>query len=95
MNRIEFSQKSKIELIDAWEWYESRQKGLGDKFIYEVEKKVNTIIKYPKRFPIRSEPFRETLINKFPYIIIYFIFENRIIISHIFHAARNPKRKYR
>ena len=38
MNRIEFSQKSKIELIDAWEWYQSRKKGLGDKFIYEVEK---------------------------------------------------------
>lgn len=85
MNRIEFSQKSKIELIDVWEWYESRQKGLGDQFIYEVEKKIVTIIKYPKRFPIRTQSFRETLISKFPYIII----------SHVFHGSRNPKKKYR
>jgi len=63
MNKIEFSVRSKTELVDIWEWYESRQAGLGDKFITLLEKKLNTIEKYPKRFPVRSEGFREALIN--------------------------------
>jgi len=95
MNNIKFSPRSKIELIDAWEWYESRQKGLVDRFISVVEKKLLTIVKYPKRFPVRFEGFRETLINNFPYVIIYFIDGNSIIISSIFNSSRNPKRKYR
>ena len=94
MNNIKFSPRSKIELIDAWGWYESRQKGLGDKFLSLVEEKLITIAKYPKRFPVRSEGFRETLINKFPYAIIYFIEGNSIIISSIFNSSRNPKGKY-
>lgn len=95
MNKIEFSIRSKTELIDIWEWYESRQTGLGDKFISLLEKKLNTIEKYPKRFPIRSERFREALVSKFPYLVIYFIEEDRIIVSSIFYAGRNPKRKYK
>lgn len=36
--RIEYLQKARTELIEAWKWYEDKQPGLGDKFRGHVEK---------------------------------------------------------
>lgn len=93
MLTIEISGKGKAELIDAWNWYENKQQGLGDRFILAFEKKLSVIIKNPTRNVCRVEGFRETLINKFPFLIIYFLHENSIIVSSVFHTSRNPKKK--
>lgn len=42
-----FLSKARQELADAWEWYEDRQRGLGDRFELYVFRKVNIILKTP------------------------------------------------
>lgn len=51
---IEFLSKARLELLEAWEWYEDKQPGLGDKFKQQVYDCVKIIEQYPDRYPERQ-----------------------------------------
>ncbi|MBP6430322.1 MAG: type II toxin-antitoxin system RelE/ParE family toxin [Ferruginibacter sp.] len=95
MKSVVFSEKASTEFYDAWLWYEMKQNGLGDRFENEVNLKIKEIIKFPTRFPNRNEYYREALTKTFPYIIVYYFKGNLLIIVSVFHASRNPLKKYR
>ena len=86
------------EYIEAYEWYEQKQKGLGDRFMNSVEKKLQQINEHPEYFGKRQNSnFREAKVENFPYMIVYEFFNRKqlIHIAAIYHSKRNPKRKYR
>jgi plasmid stabilization system protein ParE len=93
---IKILEEADKEWTEAALWYEKQSPGLGGRFIELVEKKLELITNYPKRYPIRKGNFRETLVAIFPYIIVYTYYESEqiITVSSIFHASRNPKKKY-
>jgi plasmid stabilization system protein ParE len=86
------------DIVDAYEWYEIQQRGLGDKFAAAVEKKIKAIIDNPLANSRKTNiDFREALIKTFPFIIVYRVYElkREIFISSIHHASKHPKRKFR
>ncbi|MGQ0738666.1 MAG: type II toxin-antitoxin system RelE/ParE family toxin [Bacteroidota bacterium] len=89
------SVKAQKELNTSWEWYEERQKGLGDRFADEVFKNIFLIEKNPERFPVRIKNFREKPLWLFPFVIIYkIVYSNKSVrILSVFHTSRNPKKK--
>jgi plasmid stabilization system protein ParE len=50
--------RAKHELTDAWEWYEDKQPGLGDRFIKEVYKTINKIRRNPEHYQLRNSYYR-------------------------------------
>ncbi len=93
---IEILVKARRELLEAWEWYEDRQEGLGDRFRNEVFSKIGQIGKTPERYPERKKSFREARVEVFPYLVIYKIAKRKktIAIVSIFHTSRSPKKKF-
>ena len=85
------------EWTEAALWYEGKVPGLGNRFVEMIEKKPELIAKYPERHSIRKANSRETLVNIFPYIIVYTYYDEQqiVTVSSIFHASRNPKKKHR
>jgi len=94
--KVEFLPRARRELLEAWDWYDDRWPGLGDRFVREVEKRVQQIEKTPERYAERRIGFRETKVNVFPYLIIYRIHKRKkiVAIGSIFHTSRNPRKKY-
>jgi plasmid stabilization system protein ParE len=94
---IKILEEADKEWTKAALWYEGQSPGLGNRFIEMVEKKLELIAQHPERYPMRKGNFRETLVNIFPYIIVYSYYEDEqiVTVSSIFHASRNPKKKYR
>ncbi|MDR3715886.1 MAG: type II toxin-antitoxin system RelE/ParE family toxin [Puia sp.] len=93
--KIEFLPRARKELLDAWDWYDDRWSDLGDRFMREIEKKLQQIEKTPERYTERRKGFRQTKINVFPYLINRIQKRKKIIaISSIFHTSRNPRKKY-
>lgn len=92
----EFLLKARIELLEAWEWYEDKQPGLGDKFKQHVYSCLRIIEQHPNRYPERKKYYREALVKIFPYLVIYRIDkkQKRIAIISVFHNSRRPKKKY-
>lgn len=85
------------EYINAYEWYELRQNGLGDKFMIAVEKRIFQISENPEYFSLLQGRFRQVKIEGFPFILAYEFFPQRklIHIASIYHVRRNPRKKFR
>ena len=89
--------KAQLEFEDAVLWYELRNTGLGKRFSEIVLRKFSLIEKYPERYPIRKNSFRETPLKVFPFLIIYKYYNqrNEIVIYRVFNWRKNPLKKYR
>lgn len=85
------------ELDDAYQWYQERQHGLGIRFMNAVDKKLQKIANNPQRYAKRNGNYRETMVDVFPYTIVYEILEKEkiVFVLHVFHTKRNPKLKYK
>ena len=85
-----------IEYKDAIRWYRSGSENVAQKFVLEVANKIEMICKHPMRCRNEYKNFRETVLKKYPYCIVYFIDEEikTIVIISIYHQRRNPNRKY-
>jgi hypothetical protein len=83
---------------EAYEWYEDRQAGLGERFLKAVRHKIEEIAFQPESFGSRSSKrFREAQVDYFPYLIVYKIKKRKgiIFISSIHHTKKHPRKKYR
>jgi len=49
---VVLSTRAQKEITQAWEWYEERQIGLGDRFSVELIDKIKKISSGPERFPV-------------------------------------------
>lgn len=85
------------EFSEAAKWYDEQSAGLGNRFILTLQLKLKLIQEFPERYPKRYKNFRETMMNVFPYAIVYTFYKAKkeIHVSAIYHSSRNPKRKFR
>jgi plasmid stabilization system protein ParE len=85
------------ELIEEFLWYEEQQPGLGKEFRTEVYIKLNKVCNNPFHYKIPNKKFHEALVERFPFLIVYFVDEENkvIIVTAIFHTSRNPKNKFK
>lgn len=91
--QFSLSPNAEADLLEAALWYESQQTGLGEKFAQKVESYFFRIQNNPLHFPLKKGNLREAYIQKFPYVIIYQIIENNIIVFAVFNTHQNPERK--
>jgi hypothetical protein len=95
-NRLIITDGAGKELSESFLWYEERLYGLGERFLEVIEKSFRLIELTPERFPIKRKSYREFVVSKFPFVIVYEFIENEkvVLVLHVFHTKRNPKRKY-
>lgn len=96
--QLKLHEKAYEEYIQAYEWYEQKRIGLGEKFSIKVEEKLLQIIQHPQFYSRKqNNNFREVKVENFPYMIVYEFLSRKdlIHIAAIYHYKRDPKRKYR
>ncbi|MBP4137491.1 type II toxin-antitoxin system RelE/ParE family toxin [Flavobacterium geliluteum] len=82
------------EIDDSIEFYESRSRGLGKQFMSYLQLYLKVLKTNPQLFEIKKAPgYRELTLVKFPFVIIYEIIENEVIVYSVFHSSRNPQSK--
>ena len=89
---------TKQDYDEAYEWYEDKQKGLGERFLKAVRKKIEEIVLHAEAYSSKSNKrFREARVDFFPYLIVYKINKRKkeIYISSIHHAKKHPDKKYK
>ncbi len=84
-------QEAREEIIDAYKWYESKQRNLGVRFIDTLDVYFNRIETTPKTFPKVLNTIRQSTIKEFPFIIMFEIEKNSIIVYAVFNTNQNPK----
>ena len=91
MLNIRFVPIARREFDDARDWYEQRQKGLGQRFEAVVHAKLLSIREHPELYAVSHNGLREASVGKFPYTIYFRVDIDEIIIASVFHNSRNPE----
>lgn len=92
--KIVVSRLAESEIDETIEFYENRRKGLGKQFLLYFKGYLKILKTNPELFPIKKVPFyRELPLKKFPFVIIYEVFQDKEIVYSVFHTSRNPTKK--
>lgn len=85
--------KAILEIQKSYDYYELISIELGDRFLKTIWYYLEKIQNNPKHFQIKFNKTREAFIKDFPFVIIYEVFEDEIIVYSVFHTSRNPSKK--
>ena len=81
---------AKVELVNAIEWYELQNEGLGRRFAQAIDITVKRLVLYPEISPTLVKDVRRAMVKGFPYGIIYSIKDEYIEIVSVAHSHRKP-----
>jgi len=90
-------EKADNEYYDALNWYALQQNDLVAKFADDVRVSIDGILRNPESYSQTRKGYRQALMEKFPYVMVYAVDKKAGIISivSIFHTSRHPKQKFR
>ena len=78
------------EFLEAVDFYESRELGLGLDFAAEIQVAIRNILAYPTAWPKLSDRVRRCLVNRYPYGVLYGIEGEEVLIVALMHLRRHP-----
>jgi toxin ParE1/3/4 len=90
--QVIFTPAARAELLDAQDWYEARQRGLGARFLEEVEAAVLRLQENPHQFPAVFRDVHRARLRKFPYALFFRAEINVLVVIACFHGSRDPQR---
>ncbi len=91
MYQLEISEEAKLDIYDAFLWYEEQREGLGLNFELSLEAGFNRVQRNPLQFESKHKQVRVHFINKFPFGIHYLVDDQTIKVLAVFHTSRDPK----
>ncbi len=79
-------------VADACVYYETQHEGLSERFLDELQMAFDKIVAHPLYYSFISPDhhFRDIKIIKFPFVVIYEIVENAVIVIAVFNTHRKP-----
>ena len=83
------------ELEDALYFYDLVSTKIGDNFLIQINTCIESILLNPETYKLEFDVYRQAVVKKFPFVIIYTKIDSIILISAIFHTSKNPDKKFR
>ena len=69
IDRVIFIPEADDDVAGSYDWYESREPGLGEEFLRSIEACVRGIQRHPEMYPVAIDEFRRAPIRRFPFEI--------------------------
>lgn len=88
--RVEFHPEAEEEFEEAIDFYEYRRVGLGFEFASEVYATLGRILSFPKAWPRIGGEVRRSLLQRFPYGILYSEEGDTLYVVAVMHLHRDP-----
>lgn len=93
MYQLQVLRKAREDMQKSADWYDKQQAGLGDRFLLEVVSAFRLIgtnpLHYQERF---SKKFRFANVHGFPFVVVFKIKKELVVVNSVFHTSRNPKK---
>ena len=85
-----FTSAALSELRDALLAYESKEQGLGERFLAEVDGTIARILMAPEVWRRLSARTRRCLVHRFPFGVLYQIRGREILLVSVMDLRRDP-----
>jgi len=82
------------ELNESALYYEEQQFSLGEALLDEFESALIKIHVNPEGYEKKYKNFRQAMLNRFPYLVLFEIDEEHIVIYRFINARRHPQKRY-
>ena len=80
------------DIAEAADWYDEQgYPGLGDRFVDTFYFYVRYIEQHGKAYPQVYDEFHRILLKPLPYAAYFRYHEDSVVVSLVFHTARNPR----
>ena len=78
------------EMVEAALFYEAASPGLGDSFLDDVQRVIDSLREYPYADVGIDEHLRKMLLSRFPFALIYAVEHHELVIIAVAHHGRRP-----
>ena len=85
-----FHPEAETEFNAAINYYEEIESGLGYDFASEVRSTINRAVLSPLAWSIIDGEIRRSLVNRFPYGVLYSVEHEKIYIVAVMNLHRHP-----
>lgn len=72
-------------------FYNERASNLGKRFANQVIETVLSVRENPLQYPLVFETYRQAIVPKFPFVLIFEFVDDKVILLAIFHTSRHPE----
>jgi hypothetical protein len=76
-------------------YYEEQEFSLGEALLDEFESALIKIHVNPEGYEKKYKNFRQAMLNRFPYLVLFEIDEKHIVIYRFINARRHPQKDLR
>ncbi len=84
-----------FDLEDAADFYYSVKPGLEQELFKEWLICIEKISKSPASYQKQRKQFRQVLLERFPFLIIFEIKDSSVLVYRFINARRDPKKRFK
>ena len=88
MTKFFVDPRAKQDIFDAASWYAKQSESTDEAFAEAIDDAFAEIAVAPTRWPILEVDFRYRLVNRFPYLVVYRIRGDSIVVVAVAHTSR-------
>lgn len=88
--RLTYHPEAEAEIVQATGYYEKQVKGLGSRFLSDLEATIARIVEAPLRWPLIEADVRRCSLRRFPYAVYYRVLPAGVRILVVKHHRRHP-----
>lgn len=89
--RLFVRKAARVDVSEAFRWYEERSVGLGHEFLRSMRVALRAVEQAPLQFPIAIDDIRRVRLRRFPYMIYFVVLAKQISVIAITHGRRNSQ----
>jgi toxin ParE1/3/4 len=93
--RLNIRLPAEADVVEAAQWNNERQPGLGEKFLRlrEVDQAIARVVENPLAFPVirRRHEVRRVLTQRFPYRIFFSLKGDTVVVHAVLHGHRDDR----
>lgn len=83
------------EITEAYQWYERKSDGLGERFLDALDDCFEAIDINPTTFQNVYKNQRQAIVKIFPHVVMYEQDGTDIIVYAVFNTNQDPNKKFR
>ena len=88
--KLEYLAEAVVEAEAAARWYAERSPSAAQRFSEELDAAEVAILEGPEAWPGCDHGTRRFLLRRFPFSVVYQVFEHQVLIVAVAHAHRRP-----
>ena len=92
--RLEIKVEARQDITEAVRWYEKKREKLGEEFLEEVLSYLEYLELNTGVHQKKNNDNRELILKRFPYVIVYRIINDLVVILAVSHFKLNPTKKH-